>query len=470
MHRFDQVVIDPSRQELDRLLTQATSAANKGCRARLLKWAITNTDAFLRERKKASEGFRQWTAEAPPKTSGRETRSALAVVWWTDPMGRIHHRIAGDRVYSTFKHLENLLCPYVQRPPLWLVYPEDLYFRAKGEPGDLFAACRCGAIGSPESLGWMGPYCALCHDRVEEGTALEIGGPPMGRMLASPERLVAHTAFSADGGNLVYHDWSRVCSWNLATGQVRVLYQDDQQVMALAVSPDNQTVAVGDRNGQVQLLSPIDGQVRKTLTPGEHILALAFSPNSSLLAVVPYTRVELWDVGAGCLHREVASGVVAYPELPRLGYSPDGKTLAVEVARELLLWNDDELRTLAIPGVKNPSRPAFSRDGRLLGVIDDFGCEHVCLWDVQENRVRTMLKANYPRDFAFSPDGQHVAVAEGVGDLRVYSVEGGPPLATYAWHTSIINTVAFSPDGRWIATAGNDGFIKLWPIDLFLQT
>jgi sugar lactone lactonase YvrE len=472
MHRFDRVVIDPSRQELDRIFTEAATAANKRCRERLLHWSTDATSAFLRERKKASEGFRQFNAEGERKRRRfTKDRSALAVVWWTDPLGRIHHRIAADRTYTDSKTVENLLCPYHERPHLWLIYPEDLYFRIAGGKEELFAACRCGAMGSPESLGWMGPCCALCHDQAEEGTTPERVGVPAARMVAGAEVLFDGAAFTPDGQNLVFYDRCgfHVRIWDLTTGQVRVTERIAGQVTALALPPDGRIIAVGDRSGNVHLVSPDDAQIQKTLTPGANILDLAFSPDSSLLAMMPYTRVELWDVAAGCLREQIQSGLVTFHNRRYLAFSPDGENLVVDPGgQELLVWNEAKSRTLTIPGVINPSCPAFTPDGRILGMLDESRRVDICLWDMKENRVRAMPKADYPQDFAFSPDSKLMAVAEGEGCLSLYSVDDGRPWASYRWHTSRINAVAFSADGRWLATSGDDGFVKLWPIALFL--
>jgi WD40 repeat protein len=258
--------------------------------------------------------------------------------------------------------------------------------------------------------------------------------------------------------------------WDLTTGQVRVTERIAGQVTALALSPDGRIIAVGDRSGNVHLVSPDDAQIQKTLTPGANILDLAFSPDSSSLAMMPYTRVELWDVAAGCLREEIQSGLVTYHNRRYLAFSPDGKNLFVDPGgQELLVWNETESHTLTIPGVINPSCPAFTPDGCILGMLDDSRLEDVCLWDVKENRVRAMPKAENPQDFAFSPDSKLMAVAEGEGCLSLYTVKDGRPLASYRWHTSRINAVAFSPDGRWLATSGDDGFVKLWPIALFLS-
>src|SRR5262249_22301432 len=54
-------------------------------------------------------------------------------------------------------------------PPLWHLYPDDVFLRRHGDGWSAVAACRCGALGGPGGLAWMGDRCGPCHDRALEG-------------------------------------------------------------------------------------------------------------------------------------------------------------------------------------------------------------------------------------------------------------------------------------------------------------
>src|SRR5262245_22247570 len=107
MLRFERVLTAPNRPELEATLSEAANAANKGCRARTLTWTPARTQTLLRARAAAPEGFRQWNGEGESKKRGftNETRSAVAVSWWTDPLKRTHFRIGADRVYCASSHV-----------------------------------------------------------------------------------------------------------------------------------------------------------------------------------------------------------------------------------------------------------------------------------------------------------------------------------------------------------------------------
>src|SRR5687767_11286885 len=120
MLRFDRVLTAPDWAELERTLTAGAKAANKGCRTRKLDWAPGDTDALLLDVAGAPEGFRQWNGEGDRKQRGfgQETRSAVAVAWWTDPLKRTHYRIGADRVFCASSDVDHLFTPHRQRPPL----------------------------------------------------------------------------------------------------------------------------------------------------------------------------------------------------------------------------------------------------------------------------------------------------------------------------------------------------------------
>jgi WD40 repeat protein len=260
--------------------------------------------------------------------------------------------------------------------------------------------------------------------------------------------------------------------WDLETGQ-STRFDCRSQTSALAVSPAENTLAIGLYRGDVLVRAVPDGQerpIRTEATYGE-IRALAFSPDGSLLAVAPSAGVELWDL----VSREP---VVQFAPTPRsvvrgLAFSPDGKFLAVTDHRsEVLMWDIAGGRghTVAIPGMRWAHAVAFAPDGRTLAVLDNWGDAGVVLWDLSDHRARTTIPGR-ARDLAISPDGRVLATVGGGNDgLYLYAVEDGRRLGSYCWHIFTVNTVAFSPDGNWLVTASDDRFVKLWPMAALLRT
>jgi hypothetical protein len=111
-----------------------------------------------------------------------EFRIDVCVAWWQDRLGRRHWYAeagslddvvaAGDRrggagiVQGFLNHEDDAL--------RW-VAPRGSYIqRVEGAGVRPLVVCRCGFVGSPESLGWMGECCGPCFDRQQEGL------PPLG--------------------------------------------------------------------------------------------------------------------------------------------------------------------------------------------------------------------------------------------------------------------------------------------------
>src|SRR5262249_7905854 len=118
--------------------------------------------------------------------------------WWTDPAGRKHVRVVG-RTRLAYSRLRGEV-EMRSLPPWWHVYPEAvLGVRGKTEGERYLAVCRCGAVGTPEALGWMGDTCGPCFDRRAEG-GIPSGG--FGQFSGWAPHLMRF-CFTADGQHII---------------------------------------------------------------------------------------------------------------------------------------------------------------------------------------------------------------------------------------------------------------------------
>src|SRR4051794_2727412 len=225
MARYDRVLIDPRADELDAALQGAALAANEKRRQRPVPWPLPGRDS-LAEGLDRPAGYRQWNGgDGPGRTN--EGRSVVALAWWTDRMGRKHHRVVGR--WGTFSRpsLDRLLCPTgEERPPLFLVYPSHVFLKRQGGERHAQAICACGAQGTPEELGWMGTRCDACYDRALEGQST----PP---------------------------------AW-LDPAQA-TLHGDEGKLLFIAYSPDGRTLAAATRRDEVTLFDTSTGLERGKL-------------------------------------------------------------------------------------------------------------------------------------------------------------------------------------------------------------
>jgi WD40 repeat protein/DNA-binding SARP family transcriptional activator len=165
--------------------------------------------------------------------------------------------------------------------------------------------------------------------------------------------------FSPDGRLVAGEGWDDVFVWSVDDAEI-VARMQEQQVTALAFSPDGQRLATGSLEGSLKLWEARTGRQLESLTGNlGQILDLAFSPDGASLATSSSDgTLRLWDVRTGRQKLTLAGGVagevgaeskfcfrtlkVAYLGVGgKLAFSPDGTRLAFTAA-------DGTVRVLAL--------------------------------------------------------------------------------------------------------------------------
>ena len=245
--------------------------------------------------------------------------------------------------------------------------------------------------------------------------------------------------------------------------------------------------------------------------------SVSFSPDGKRLAISDLGNIDggvrLWDIATEQFMsalRVAGFGAV---------FSPDNKLLALS-SSGLLLWN-----------VSNPAAPieaiklerknfqkehTFSADGKLMATVES-RTDTVNIWEINGNQVVKKNSINvidgkvgwieamqflpnpknpilaiaghdedirlyYPPDWqndntipagnvydlAFTPDGKTI-ISGGAGELKIWSVENGSPIASIEGYSGWVKCVDVSADGQFIAAGGNDGVIRVWDIANYLR-
>ena len=154
-----------------------------------------------------------------------------------------------------------------------------------------------------------------------------------------------------------------------------------------------------------------------------------------------------------------------------LAHSPDGNQLAVGRYGVVELLDAQQLTPLrkleGLPGKVTSIH--FSMDGtRLLaasGVAGLYG--EVQIWNVADGKPVATLRGHRDMVYAvaISTDGKLIASAGYDREIVLWDLATGKEIRRFTGHNDAIYDVAFSPNGHQLVSASGDATLKLWRVD-----
>jgi WD40 repeat protein len=289
-------------------------------------------------------------------------------------------------------------------------------------------------------------------------------------------------AFSTDGrrfatgdqlGNLRWFDvtnprrTTEIYAPGLASAKLPIVANGP--ITALAISPDDQSVAVASESTQVVLYRPeVLAQAYAYLVHGWTTWSLAFSPDGTALATGSEDHdLRIWQLPG--------------PVLPSVGgtlsagaAAAKGRIIAVsDSSGALALWDvtdPDNARRLSVVDRTGRSYQLAFFDGDTM--LATAGGTDVQVYDVRDKTRPTPL-ATMPvagqsaRRLAVSRDGRRLAVGGATGGVELWDVSNPASprrLSSTPAHSADITRVAFSPDGKTLATTSIEGRVTLWEV------
>ena len=279
---------------------------------------------------------------------------------------------------------------------------------------------------------------------------------------------------------------STIKIWTRASGEITNEIKQPSGVAYMDISNDGNYIVTGGYDAIVRLWNVHDRTlVREFKGHVGTVWTVAMSSDGNKIASGGNDGiVNIWDLKIGNLvhklqgHKRIVWSVK---------FSPDGSQLASSsfdfsfklwnVADGKLLWDNQDHQETVVD-------IAFSHNGKLLASTSDD--KTIKLWNVAERKlIRTMKVAEHVQAATFSPDdkrlmtggrdkpmmGEFLQVIFGDSKFnpgvsaRLWDVETGSLLQTFASHANDVMDVAYSHNGKWIATASADKTAALWKLN-----
>jgi WD40 repeat protein/transcriptional regulator with XRE-family HTH domain len=246
--------------------------------------------------------------------------------------------------------------------------------------------------------------------------------------------------------------------------------------MSVDFSPDGQTIAVGDSNGNIYLWNISTTQLLGTFEGHKGwVWSVAFSPDGTLLASGSTdSSVRVWDVESGrCLqvltdHEGCVWSVAYSPDGQQLASGSDDKTVRV--------WNLQGQCLRILEGhTQSVYSIHFATDQQTLASSSNDAT--IRIWDMSNGHCLSVLQGHTSGVLCvrYSPDGQLLASGSRDGSIRLWSDYLSPDrhpkphsinssAKLLQGHTDFVWDIAFSPDGRFLVSGSRDGTLRLWNV------
>jgi RNA polymerase sigma factor (sigma-70 family) len=248
-------------------------------------------------------------------------------------------------------------------------------------------------------------------------------------------------------------------------------------VVALAVAPDSQTIAIGGRS--IQLFDAATGKEKlPQLGRLSSTFASVFTPDGRTIATGGEGQVQLWDAHTGKLRGRLEGHDQA---VRGLYLSADGNTLvSMGMDKSVRVWDlamGKERHRLDVPNTALTAL-ALAPDGATVAVAHKDKSVRLVEFATGKERQRLEVNAEYGGGAAFSPNGRTLVVwcsdhTAQVWDLasgkmtRQFEFAEGPRAANmpvapgFGDRGRMAYTATVSPDGRLIAYGSQQGYLAV---------
>lgn len=255
--------------------------------------------------------------------------------------------------------------------------------------------------------------------------------------------------------------------WQLTNQQfIWLTHAHSESIQSLDWSPDGSVLVSGSADGTLKLWKGQDGQLLKILQGHDHwVRGVDWSPDGSLIASGSADgTIKLWHTVTGQLQQTLQG----HDHWVRsVAWHPEGSLLASGSADGTIkLWNKQGELLRSFQGHEGwVWSVAWSQDGTKLAS----GCAdcRVMVWDVATGQLLNTFQGHegWVWSVVWSPDD--TAIASGSADctVKLWDSQTGQLQRTLHSHTNQVWSIDWNPDGRTLVSGGNDHQVKIWEVD-----
>ncbi|NJL48853.1 MAG: NACHT domain-containing protein [Leptolyngbyaceae cyanobacterium SM2_5_2] len=278
---------------------------------------------------------------------------------------------------------------------------------------------------------------------------------------------VLAVAFSPDGQSLATADNNgKIYHWTVAGSLLRTFKGHTNWIWSVCFSPDGTCLLSSSEDQTIRLWEAATGQCLQIFKQHSNwVWSVAFSPTGTQFASASNDHtLRLWDASSGRV-QHVLKGHSGWVQT--IAYSPDGSWLASGGAdRSIRLWDTASGAMLAVMVGHQAAVTAVSyhpHQPRLASASDDCA---IRIWDIATGQAIARLEGHRDRihTLGYSPDGLLLASAGEDSTVRLWDTDTGQILRTLQGHNHAITDLAFSPNGAHLITGSEDQTARLWDV------
>ncbi len=265
-----------------------------------------------------------------------------------------------------------------------------------------------------------------------------------------------------------------VVVWDLVTGlEVGRISQTDR-VACIALSADEQKIAIGFYTGTLKVLDICSKEVlfEDNKAHDGYIGCLCASPNGQYLVTGSADwSVRLWDAEKWSRIGDRLDG--HFENVTDVAFSPDSKKFAsTSWDGTVRLWDVESRKCVGItPAIIDMvTCVAFtSGSGRCCGSSEGV----IRVWDELPGTLLAKSSCGHSGSVlgvSISQDGERVATASTDQTVRLWDLKTGEQFGYSMYgHGDRVTCVSFSPDGRQVVSGSDDCSLRLWDTETNFQ-